>query len=66
MKNLKAFWMLVLCAALLVNLSSCVVLVNKKDNGKHKGWYKKPGSPGNSKNPGAPHPGKPKGNSGKK
>lgn len=31
--------------------TGCVVVVPKKDNGKHKGWYKKPAN-GKTKGPG--------------
>jgi hypothetical protein len=46
MKILKLVSILVLCAVVLFSVSSCVVLV-KKDNGNHKGWYKNPHNPHN-------------------
>lgn len=49
----------------LFSTTSCVVFLEKKDNGKHKGWYKNPknphhpghGTPGKG-NPGKGSPGK--------
>jgi hypothetical protein len=53
MKPFKTIATLLLCMGLLFSSTSCVVLV-KKDNGKHKGWYKNPNNPHNpySTNPG--------------
>ncbi|MDQ3109119.1 MAG: hypothetical protein M3R17_04415 [Bacteroidota bacterium] len=51
----------------LISANSCTVRTYKKDNGKHKGWYKNPNNPHhpNSTNPGNANPGKgnPKGKS---
>ncbi|MBK7133631.1 MAG: hypothetical protein IPH69_12660 [Bacteroidales bacterium] len=46
MKAIKMASVLVLCALFLLSTTSCVVLV-KKDNGNHKGWYKNPKNPHN-------------------
>lgn len=49
--------MLVLCTGLLFGATGCYV-TSKKDNGKHKGWYKNtnnPHSPKSKKNKGKPH-----------
>lgn len=57
MKIFKQLALAVLCAGFLFSLTSCAVMV-RKDNGKHKGWYK------NSNNPHHPfstNPGKAKG-----
>ena len=43
-EKLKTFAVVALCAGILFGASSCVVLV-KKDNGKHKGWFKNPNNP---------------------
>lgn len=53
MKKVKIFMIFVLCTGLLLNATSCLVLVSK-DNGKHNGWYKNPNNPHhpNSTNPG--------------
>ena len=40
MKQFKSIAILLLLTSFLFSASSCVVL-RKKDNGKHKGWYKK-------------------------
>jgi len=52
MKTLKLFSILILCFGLLVGTSSCLV-ITKKDNGKHNGWFKNPKNPHhhNSTNP---------------
>jgi len=57
MKRLGKIVMLTACLGFMLNLSSCVVYV-KKDNGKHKGWYKNPNNP---HNPQTTNPGKAKG-----
>lgn len=54
---MKTLAISVLCIGLLLNLTSCLVLVNK-DNGKHKGWYKNPNNP---HHPNSTNPGKSKG-----
>jgi hypothetical protein len=59
MRTLKKIAILLLCTGLLFSTSSCVVLV-KKDNGKHKGWFK---NPNNSHNPISKNPGMSKGKS---
>ena len=53
MRLLKTVAILVLCTGVLLNASSCIVLV-EKDHGKHKGWYKNTNNPHhpNSTNPG--------------
>lgn len=43
MKQFKSIAILIMLTAFLFSASSCVVL--RKDNGKHKGWFK------NKKNP---------------
>jgi len=49
---------------LIVSLNSCaVVVVDKKDNGKHKGWTKNTNNP---HHPQSTNPGKGKSRSGKK
>lgn len=48
MKPLKAISLIVLPLILLVSSQSCLVLY-KKDNGKHKGWYKNKKNPHNPK-----------------
>ena len=58
MKTLRTIAILVLCMGLLFSATSCVVLV-KKDNGKHKGWFKNSNNP---HNPISTNPGKSKGN----
>jgi hypothetical protein len=45
MKIFKIITSLTLAAVLLLNLSSCLVIHQKKDNGKHKGWFKSQHSP---------------------
>jgi hypothetical protein len=45
--------------ALLISQTSCIVFY-KKDNGKHKGWYKNPNNPHHQN---STNPGKSKGNS---
>ena len=59
MKTFKTIATLLLCLVLLFGVTSCVVLV-KKDNGRHKGWFKNPNNP---HNPYSTNPGKSKGNS---
>ena len=44
---MKKIGLIILCLGLLLGSSSCVV-VNKKDNGKHIGWYKSPSNKNNS------------------
>jgi len=61
MKSLKFVSILILCILFLVSSTSCVVLV-KKDNGNHKGWYKNPKNP---HNPNYMDMGKQKGNKSK-
>jgi hypothetical protein len=39
MKAIKTFAAICIASALVLSAPSCTVLV-KKDNGKHKGWYK--------------------------
>jgi hypothetical protein len=53
MKILRAIALLILSLGLLINATSCVVLA-KKDNGNHLGWYKNPHNPHHpqSNNPG--------------
>ncbi|MFA5819022.1 MAG: hypothetical protein WC854_07060 [Bacteroidales bacterium] len=58
MKTFKTIATLLLCLVLLFGATSCVVLV-KKDNGRHKGWYKNPNNP---HHPYSTNPGKTKGN----
>jgi hypothetical protein len=71
MKIFKAIATLLFCMAFLFNVTSCRVVYFKKDNGKHKGWYKNPHNPHNpnhveNKNPGNGVPAeKSKGKSGK-
>ena len=36
--------MMVLCLVFLFSTTSCTVVL-KKDNGKHRGWYKSPATP---------------------
>jgi hypothetical protein len=54
MKPLKSIPKLTLFFAILFSMSSCLVLVHEKDNGKHKGWNKNSNNPhhSNSTNPG--------------
>ncbi|HET6245186.1 MAG: hypothetical protein H0V01_12045 [Bacteroidetes bacterium] len=60
MRPLKTAAILAFCAGLLFSTSSCLVVV-KKDNGRHKGWFK------NTNNPHHPHSTNPgNGNSGGK
>ncbi|MCX6320463.1 MAG: hypothetical protein NTX93_01475 [Bacteroidia bacterium] len=58
MKTFKTIATLLLCLVLLFGATSCVVLV-KKDNGYHKGWFKNPNNP---HHPYSTNPGKSKGN----
>jgi len=44
MKPLKTFTIVVFCLALLFVASSCAVVV-RKDNGKHRGWFKNRNNP---------------------
>ncbi|MES2589208.1 MAG: hypothetical protein V4622_09515 [Bacteroidota bacterium] len=46
MKKVAKLLSLVLFVGFLLNLQACVV-VHKKDNGKHKGWYKNKRNPHN-------------------
>ncbi|MES2764058.1 MAG: hypothetical protein V4677_17715 [Bacteroidota bacterium] len=63
MKNHKFILGITLIISLSISQSSCIV-VHKKDNGKHKGWYKNSNNP---HNPNTTNPGngkvKSKGNS---
>jgi hypothetical protein len=43
MKNLRVLTLIVFCTAAIFNSSSCISV--KKDNGKHKGWFKNPNNP---------------------
>ena len=46
MKAIKIILPLVLSMIIVLNLSSCFLVLNdKKDNGHHKGWYKNPNNP---------------------
>jgi hypothetical protein len=45
MKIFKTIAPVLLVTALLLNLTSCLVIHQKKDNGKHKGWFKSQHSP---------------------
>jgi hypothetical protein len=49
MKKIIKITLLLLCTGLFISLTSCAVLVPapKKDNGKHKGWYKNSNNPHN-------------------
>lgn len=44
MKTVRLVVVLMLCAGFICTTSSCVV-VGKKDNGAHRGWYKIPNHP---------------------
>jgi hypothetical protein len=46
MKTLKSILILILCLIVVFSSTSCVVLV-KRDNGNHKGWFKNPKNPHN-------------------
>ncbi len=59
MKPFRTVIILALCAGLLFSVTSCTVFV-KKDNGKHKGWFKNPNNPHNQD---STNPGKSKGKS---
>jgi hypothetical protein len=53
MKISKTIASLMLITILFLNLTSCLVIHQKKDNGLHKGWFKSqqgphPQAPGNS------------------
>jgi flagellar basal body-associated protein FliL len=48
MKRLKVMILIVLSMVILMGTQSCLVLT-KKDNGKHKGWYKNKKNPHNPK-----------------
>jgi len=54
MKQFKTIAILIMLATFLFSNSSCVVFY-KKDNGKHKGWFKNPKNP---HNPTSTKPGK--------
>jgi hypothetical protein len=58
MKTFKTLAALLILTGLLFNNSSCVVV--KKDNGKHKGWFKNRNNP---HHPNTTNPGKAKGRS---
>jgi hypothetical protein len=48
MKKLKMIIPILLSMILVINLTSCFLIVNeKKDNGQHKGWYKNTNNPHN-------------------
>ena len=47
MKTSKKIAIIVLSILFVLSLTSCAVLV-KKDNGKHKGWYKNKNNPHNA------------------
>jgi len=46
MKKIGMILILIFCIGLLVSTQSCTVLI-RKDNGKHKGWYKNTNNPHN-------------------
>ncbi len=46
MKILKAIIPILLSLVIILNLTSCFLVV-RQDNGKHKGWYKNPHNPHN-------------------
>lgn len=60
MKIYKAIASLLLVTVLLLNLTSCLVIHQPKDNGKHKGWFK---SQHNPHHPASNNPGKANGKS---
>jgi len=45
-KTFRIIAILLLCMGLLFSTTSCIVFV-KKDNGRHKGWYKNSNNPHN-------------------
>jgi hypothetical protein len=60
MKTLITFrFIAIIVPVLLMSQTSCMVFY-KKDNGKHKGWYKNSNNP---HHPNSTNPGKSKGNS---
>ena len=46
MKKIRIVVILIFCIGLIVSTQSCTVLI-RKDNGKHKGWYKNTNNPHN-------------------
>lgn len=58
MKILKLFSVFVVSTGLMIGVNACTVHIFKKDNGKHKGWYKNPNNPHhpNTTNPGHTKP----------
>jgi hypothetical protein len=44
MKHIRILAIL-MCCGILLNTTSCVTV--RKDNGKHKGWFKNPNNPHN-------------------
>jgi hypothetical protein len=58
MKILKITLITLLLSFIISSGTSCVAY--RKDNGKHKGWFKNPNNP---HNPNTTNPGKSKGNS---
>lgn len=66
MKTIKTLAILIVCIGLLFSASSCTIVYFKKDNGKHRGWYKNPNNPHNPRHqnhPNESHPEKQKGKS---
>lgn len=57
MKTLKTISIMSLSVFLVINLTSCFIVL-EKENGKHKGWYKNPNNP---HHPNTTNPGKSKG-----
>jgi hypothetical protein len=48
MKKLKVFIPIILSMIIMLNLTSCFLILNdKKDNGQHRGWYKNQNNPHN-------------------
>ena len=62
MKIFRLFVALMLCTGFICATSSCVV-VGKKDNGAHRGWYKIPNHPNHQKQYKKDKPDKSKGKS---
>jgi len=44
MRNIKIILASMLITGMMLSFTSCVIVV-RKDNGKHKGWYKNPNNP---------------------
>lgn len=57
MKIFKTISIMSLSVFLVINLTSCFIVL-EKENGKHKGWYKNPNNP---HHPETTNPGKSKG-----